>query len=69
MKPTDFSIFLTKYLSEYLPGQRNVSTNTIHSYSDNFRLFLHYCESEKRLPSDKITMSKLDRNLIIDFLD
>ena len=69
MKPTDFSIFLTKYLSDYLPGQRNVSTNTIHSYSDTFRLFLHYCESEKRLPGDKITMAKLDWNLVIDFLD
>jgi len=36
MKETDFAWHLTGFLSKYLPGQRNVSTNTIASYRDAF---------------------------------
>lgn len=69
MKVTDFSLFLTKYLGEYLPGQRNVSHNTIRSYSDTFRLFLHYCEEEKGINTEKLTLSKFDAKLVSDFLN
>lgn len=31
MKPTDLAKLLTAYLSHYLTGQRNLSTNTISS--------------------------------------
>ena len=34
---TDFAKYLTRFLSEYLPHQRNVSKNTIASYRDSFR--------------------------------
>lgn len=40
MKPTDFSIHLTTFLSDYLPIQKNVSRNTIRSYRDTFKLLL-----------------------------
>jgi site-specific recombinase XerD len=46
MKPTDFAKALSDYLSVYLPGQRNVSTNTIKSYRDTFKLFLLYCKQD-----------------------
>lgn len=32
MRPTDFARSLTQFLSEYLPEQKNVSSNTIRSY-------------------------------------
>lgn len=44
MKPTDFAKALSHYLGIYLPGQRNVSTNTIKSYRDTFKLLLIYCQ-------------------------
>lgn len=34
MKASDFSKFLTQYLTHYLPVQRNLSSNTIRSYRD-----------------------------------
>lgn len=34
MKASDFSKFLTQYLTHYLPVQRNLSCNTIRSYRD-----------------------------------
>ncbi len=40
MKPTDFAIYLTQFLSDYLPGQKNVSPHTIRSYRDTFKLLL-----------------------------
>ena len=44
MKPTDFAKALSHYLAIFLPGQRNVSTNTIKSYRDTFKLLLLYCK-------------------------
>lgn len=68
MKTTDFVKHLTAYLSKYLPEQRNVSYNTICSYSDTFRLLLSYCKNICELNIEKITLSQLDKTLIEDFL-
>lgn len=69
MKPTDFSIHLTSFLSDYLPLQRNVSKNTIKSYRDTFKLLLLFCEQEEAIPIEKLTMKKLSPELITGFLN
>lgn len=69
MKPTDFSKHLTNFLSSYLPSQKNVSKNTIYSYRDAFKLFLRYCQEDKQIPPEKLTMGMLSRDLITGFLD
>ena len=33
---TDFAKYLSKFLSEYLPFERNMSPNTIVAYRDTF---------------------------------
>ena len=68
MKPTDFSMLLTAFLSEYLPLQKNVSRNTIMSYRDTFKLLLFYCESEVAIPTERLIMKKLSAELIENFL-
>jgi site-specific recombinase XerD len=40
----DFPHYLTIFLSQYLPGQKNLSTNTIASYRDTFKLFVRISE-------------------------
>ena len=55
MKETDFARHLTNFLSKYLPGQRNLSANTIASYRDAFKLFLIFCETEKKRLSTRCT--------------
>lgn len=67
MKPTDFSRYLTDFLSEYLPVQKNVSRNTIKSYRDTFKLLLLFCE-EDGLPTEKVTMPKLTPDRMERFL-
>lgn len=69
MKPTDFSIHLTTFLSDYLPIQKNVSRNTTRSYRDTFKLLLLFCEKEEMVPIEKLTMKKLSSERIERFLD
>ncbi len=68
MKPSDFSILLTKYLTYFLPVQRNLSANTIKSYRDTFKLLLSYCRDVKKLTIAKLTLKQLDKKCIEDFL-
>src|SRR6266576_2794956 len=42
MKPTDFSVHVTSFLTHYLAAQRNVSPNTIRAYRDVFTLLLRF---------------------------
>lgn len=68
MNSTDFSRYLTKFFGAYLPGQRNVSPNTIRSYSDTFRLFLQYCQIEAGIAPEKLTMQLFTATLIEGYL-
>lgn len=68
MKENDFSMYLTNFLSRYLPGQRNVSVNTIASYRDAFKLLLSFCDEIKEMKPEKITLLKLTKDLVIEFL-
>lgn len=68
MKPTDFSKALTHYLSNYLPGRRNVSPNTVKSYRDTFKLLLFYCKQHAGVTVERLCMKHIDKTLILDFL-
>ncbi len=69
MKPTDFAYYLTDYLSKYLPCTAGLSMNTIMSYRDTFSLLLEFCNTKKKLPPEKLTLSHLDKVLVEDYLD
>lgn len=68
MNETDFALHINGFLSRYLPGQRNLSTNTITSYRDDFKLFLLFCETDKRMKADKIRISELTPELLTEYL-
>ena len=69
MKPTDFAKYLTEFLSVYLPSQKNVSKNTIHSYRDAFKLLINFCQDNKKIAVEQITLNILSSKIITDFLD
>ncbi|MBC8205098.1 MAG: site-specific integrase [FCB group bacterium] len=69
MKPTDFALRLTSFLSDYLPSQRDVSPNTIKAYRDVFTLFLRYCRDHHGLFPEQITLDRMNVPLILAFLD
>lgn len=68
MKTTDFAQYLTDYLSIYLPGQRNLSPHTIVSYRDTFKLLLMFCQHEKGISPERLTMARIDNDLIEAFM-
>ncbi len=67
--PTDFARLVTRYLSQYLPGQRNLATNTIQSYRDTFKLLLRFCQVNRGWSPDHLTLTQLDAACIQSFLD
>ncbi|KPA11574.1 Integrase, catalytic core, phage domain protein [Candidatus Magnetomorum sp. HK-1] len=70
MKMTnDFAWYLSKFLAKYLPGERNMSVNTIESYRDSFRIFLLFCDKIKGISPEKIRLSSLSRELVIEYLN
>jgi len=68
MKPTDFAKHMTAFFSEYLPGVKNLSSNTILSYRDAFRLLLTYCRDCENIPTEKLRIASFDDKLLLRFL-
>ena len=69
MKPTDFSVLVTRFLTQYLAGQRNLSSNTIKAYRDVFTLLLRYCRDIRNMALERLTLADLDAPLVEAFLD
>jgi site-specific recombinase XerD len=68
-KTNDFAFYLSMFLSKYLPGQRNLSPNTIASYRDTFKLFLVFCDETKGLRPENITLNLLTKQIVTEFLE
>jgi integrase/recombinase XerD len=69
MKPTDFALHLTGFLTTYLASQRNASSNTIRSYRDTFVLLLRYLRDVHDRPPEKVTVATIDASLVTSFLE
>ena len=65
---TDFAKYLTRFLSEYLPHQRNVSKNTIASYRDSFVQFINYMKEINGIPVERLLLKHLTRDNVINYL-
>lgn len=68
MKYTDFAKILTRYLSDFLPGQRNVSPNTIRSYRDAYKQMLKFFIDSYGLKSERISFKDITAEGIKQFL-
>ena len=69
MKPTDFSKYISDFISRYLCNEKGASTNTITAYRDTFILLLNFIQSEKHIKIEKLTIDKITKEIIIEFLD
>ena len=67
-KPTDFAYYLTTYFTNHLAGRRNLSKNTIRSYSDTFCLLLVFFQEERRCPPERLAFQKIVPMAVEDFL-
>ena len=69
MKPTDFSVHVTSFLTHYLAAQRNVSPNTIKAYRDVFTLLLRFCRDVQGIAPEKLRLDQIDVSFVEAFLD
>ncbi|KAA6320282.1 Tyrosine recombinase XerC [termite gut metagenome] len=65
---TDFAKLLSKFLSRYLPHERNMSPNTILSYRDTFVQFISYMRGEQKIRIEKLTLDKITKDAVLGFL-
>jgi len=68
-KINDFTYYLSLFFSKYLPGQKNLRSNTISSYRDTFKLLLVFCQKVKKVKPGAINLNFLTRRLVTDFLE
>ena len=69
MKPTDFSVHVTSFLTHYLAAQRNLSPNTIKAYRDVFTLLLRFCRDVQGIAPERLRLEQIDVSLVEAFLD
>lgn len=69
MKTTDFAKYMTDFLTVYLVNEKGVSPNTIKGYRDTFVQFIDYTSSIKGIKLERLTLSALNKELVLDFLD
>ena len=66
---TALAPYLTKFLREHLPRERNASPNTISGYADTFMLLVRFAAARlKRRPTD-LTVEDISPELVLAFLD
>jgi site-specific recombinase XerD len=68
METTNFAKYLSGFLSKYLPGEVNASPNTILAYKDTFVQFITFMKEQKKIDAQKITLEKITKEAVIDFL-
>lgn len=69
MKPTDFSKYLTDYLTRYLSHERGSSSNTIIAYRDTFVLYISFMERIRHIKAEKLYLKSITKESIVAFLD
>ena len=63
---SDLAVHLRDFFQIYLREQRDLSSNTVKSYRDTFKLFIRYMKS--RHPNRPLTIKNLDARTILAFL-
>ena len=64
-----FPNLLERFFTQRLIAQRRVSSHTVASYRDTFRLLLQFTEKRLRKPPSKLALTDPDPSLIGAFLD
>ena len=61
--------WLSKFLTDHLAGERDLSPQTIASYRDAIKLLLTWFRDVQATPPEKLRLADLDRQRVLAFLD
>lgn len=67
-RDTLFSYITTRFFQIYLPGECGYSEATIASYLDTFKQLLVYCKETLGKTPDKLVVSDISKDVVLDFL-
>lgn len=67
-QPTDLGRGIVRFFENYLPVQRGMSPNTIHSYRDAVVLLLQFAARDARRRVDELQIADLSAERIVKFL-
>ncbi|MCL2107617.1 MAG: hypothetical protein FWH26_11250 [Oscillospiraceae bacterium] len=65
--PTDFARCVTRFLTSYLPGERNLSPQTIKSYSLALKMYIVYLDSVIHIKPERIELKDVTVETMIGF--
>jgi site-specific recombinase XerD len=70
MKPSgNIASLIERFFTDRLMRQRNVSSNTIASYRDTFRLLFTFAQTQLHKPPSALALENLDASFISAFLN
>ena len=69
MKNNDFAFYVSKFLTEYLAGERNLSPNTINSYRDTIVQLISFLIHNKSARLENIGIQIITKSTVEEFLD
>lgn len=61
--------WLSKFLTDHLAGERDLSAQTIASYRDAVKLLLTWFRDVEGTPPERLSLTDLDRVRVLSFLD
>jgi len=69
MKTSTLAVLLHAFFHEWMGKQRNLSTHTVYSYRDTWKLLLQFCSTRKRRGVAKLSLEDLQSGDILAFLE
>ena len=66
---TDFAEYLESFFTDYLGSEQGASKHTVRSYRDTFILLIDYMSDVQGISVDKLSMTNLNREVILSFLN
>ena len=66
--PTDFARCVTRFLTSHLPGERNLSPQTIKSYSLSLKMFIEHLNHSAKIKPERIELKDVTADRVKAFL-
>lgn len=65
---TQLAPLMTRYLRDYMPGQRGYSPHSCEAYALSFKLLLTFAAERTKTRPSRLAVEQLDAGLVADFL-
>lgn len=68
-RTSDFPAIIHTFFTDWLGRQRELSTHTVRSYRDTWRLFLRFLKEHRSMPIEGLVLSDITTDHVLAFLE